>query len=301
MQESRLFRIVYYLLDKGKATAPELAEKFEVSIRTIYRDIDAISSAGIPIYAIQGKGGGISILGESVFNKSLLSYQEQERILMALQGLNAADDENTGYLLSKLGGLFKVEPPNWIEVDFSNWIKSSPRQDIFNLIKDAVFRKNVISFQYYNAKGSCSDRSVEPLKLVFKSKDWYLYGFCQMRNDFRFFKLSRIRNLEIKEAVFTRIAPQKLLMNEAIEKEKTLIVKLKFDNEMAFRVFDEFFEDNIKYDNGYLYVQTSLPDNDDILYNYLLSFSDHVEVIEPVSVREKIKNKIKDMYDKYIT
>lgn len=119
MEQGRLFKIVYHLLDKGRATAPELAEKFEVSVRTIYRDLDAISAAGIPIYTMQGKGGGIFILPEFVLEKSLLTPQEKEQILMALQGLAAAEDSRTDELLTKLGGLFRVQGANWIEVDFS--------------------------------------------------------------------------------------------------------------------------------------------------------------------------------------
>ena len=137
MQDSRLFRIVYYLLDKGKCTAPELADKFEVSTRTIYRDLDVISAAGIPIYATQGKGGGISILPEYVMDNALLSDEEKEKIVMALQGI-AVTDETTDDLLSKLGALFQTKAENWIEVDFSDWIKNNPDRDIFNSIKTAI-------------------------------------------------------------------------------------------------------------------------------------------------------------------
>lgn len=117
MQESRLFRIVYYLLDKGKSTAPELAEKFEVSVRTIYRDIDIISSMGIPVYAMQGKGGGITLLDNFVLDKSLLSAKEKEQILMALQGIIATEQNNADELLTKSGSLFQAKNTNWIEVD----------------------------------------------------------------------------------------------------------------------------------------------------------------------------------------
>ena len=110
MEQGRLFKIVYHLLDKGRATAPELAEKFEVSVRTIYRDLDAISAAGIPVYTVQGKGGGIFILPEFVLEKSLLTPQEKEQILMALQGLAAAEDSRTDELLTKLdrGRFFRL-------------------------------------------------------------------------------------------------------------------------------------------------------------------------------------------------
>lgn len=192
LQDSRLFRIVYYLLDKGKCTAPELADKFEVSTRTIYRDLDVISAAGIPIYATQGKGGGISILPEYVMDNALLSDEEKEKIVMALQGI-AVTDETTDDLLSKLGALFQTKAENWIEVDFSDWIKNNPDRDIFNSIKTAIFKKVLIDFSYFGNNGCYSKRTVEPIKLVFKSKDWYLYGFCRLRNDFRFFKLTRIK------------------------------------------------------------------------------------------------------------
>lgn len=207
MQESRLFKIVYYLLDKGKSTAPELAEKFEVSIRTIYRDLDAISAAGIPIYAMQGKGGGISLLQDYILDKSLLSDQEKEKILMALQGIIATEDTKADELLSKLGGIFQTKIQDWIEVDFSDWIKNTPNQDVFNTIKGAIFTKNTIKFSYFGSNGSFSKRTAEPIKLVFKSKDWYLYGFCLLKNDFRFFKLTRIKDLEVLAETFTRDVP----------------------------------------------------------------------------------------------
>lgn len=126
MQESRLFKIVYYLIEKGKSTAPELAQKFEVSVRTIYRDIDVISSAGIPIYATQGKNGGIIIDENFTLARSMLSTKEKEQILSGLQALFVANSNNTNKLLTKLGALFHMKTTNWIEVDFSDWIQGQP-------------------------------------------------------------------------------------------------------------------------------------------------------------------------------
>lgn len=250
MQESRLFRIVYYLLDKGKSTAPELAEKFEVSVRTIYRDIDIISSMGIPVYAMQGKGGGITLLDNFVLDKSLLSTREKEQILMALQGIIATEPNNSDELLTKLGSLFQTKNTNWIEVDFSNWVKRNPGQDIFQLIKSAIFSRNIISFQYFSSNRESTKRRVEPLKLVFKSKDWYLYGFCLMRNDYRFFKLTRIREMEIQAEVYSREIPSTCSIGKQMDIQNAIAVTLKFDQDMAFRVYDEFAEgvteDNLK-------------------------------------------------------
>lgn len=300
MQESRLFRIIYYLLDKGKSTAPELAEKFEVSVRTIYRDIDIISSMGIPVYAMQGKGGGITLLDNFVLDKSLLSTKEKEQILMALQGIIATEPNNSDELLTKLGSLFQTKNTNWIEVDFSNWVKRNPSQDIFQLMKSAIFSRNVISFQYFSSNRESTERRVEPLKLVFKSKDWYLYGFCLMRNDYRFFKLTRIREMEIQAEVYSREIPSTCSIGKQMDIQNAIAVTLKFDQDMAFRVYDEFAEGVTEDKQGNLYVRTNLPDSD-TLYSYLFSFADSVEIVEPENIREQVKNKLAAMQKKYVT
>ncbi len=299
MQESRLFRIVYYLLQNGKATAPELAQKFEVSIRTIYRDIDALSSAGIPIYATQGKGGGISILNDYTLDKSLFSEQEQEQMLIALQGMTATTGQNSNELLTKLSGLFQIKSTNWIDVDFSDWMHRVPQQDTFNMIKEAIFQKKVISFCYFNGKGNNEKRNVRPIQLVFKSKSWYLYSFCLLRNDYRFFKLTRIKELEMLSETFTQnFKPTKI--EKQVQVESTVAVKLKFDKQVAFRVYDEFADKITEDSQGNLYVQVDLPDNE-ILYSYVMSFSDSVEIIEPQSIREQMKKRLQKIQEKYRT
>ena len=299
MQHSRLFQIVYFLLNKGKCTAPELAERFEVSVRTIYRDLDAISAAGIPVYATQGKGGGIAILPEYSMDNALLSDGEKEKIMMSLEGLAAADVE-TDELLSKLGALFRTKASNWIEVDFSDWKKKKPDQDVFQSIKTAIFRKVLISFSYFGNNGHYSERTVEPMKLVFKSKDWYLYGFCRLRDGFRFFKLTRIKNLTLSEETFIRETPDNLQMGPSFKAEPVVSVKLKFLPEAAFRVYDEFTDAVTTDRQGNLYVTTDLPDNG-VLFSYLLSFEDQVEVIEPAYIREQLKEKLNLMLQKYKT
>lgn len=300
MEQSRLFKIVYHLLEKGKSTASELAEKFEVSIRTIYRDLDTISAAGIPIYATQGKGGGIFIMQDFVLNKSLLSEQEKEQILMALQGISATEHNQTDELLMKLSGLFQSKVTNWIEVDFSEWYKNTPNYDIFNLIKNAIFNQYTITFSYFAREGNYSNRTVEPIKLIFKNKDWYLYGFCLLRNDFRFFKLTRIKDLEISSDTFIREVKSNHEIETVIKNKNSIHAKLKFSPKVAFRVYDEF-TDNVSKDNqGNLYVNIDLPDND-TLFSYILSFGDNVEILEPDYLRHSMKEKLALMLEKYIT
>lgn len=300
MEQSRLFKIVYHLLEKGKSTAPELTEKFEVSIRTIYRDLDTISAAGIPIYATQGKGGGIFIMQDFVLNKSLLSEQEKEQILMALQGISATEHNQTDELLMKLSGLFQSKVTNWIEVDFSEWYKNTPNYDVFNLIKNAIFNQYTITFSYFAREGNYSNRTVEPIKLIFKNKDWYLYGFCLLRNDFRFFKLTRIKDLEISSDTFIREVKSSHEIETVIKNKNFIHAKLKFSPKVAFRVYDEF-TDNVSKDNqGNLYVNIDLPDNE-TLFSYILSFGDNVEILEPDYLRHSMKEKLALMLEKYIT
>ena len=300
MQENRLFKIVYYLLERGKSTAPELAERFEVSIRTIYRDLDAISAAGIPIYAIQGKGGGISLLQNYVLDKSILSDQEKEKILMALQGLIAIEDKKTDELLSKLGGLFQSKISNWIEVDFSDWVSNTHKQDTFNLIKEAIFNRRIITFSYFGSSGKRSNRTVEPIKLIFKSKDWYLCGYCLLRNDFRYFKLTHIKDIEVLSDTFTHEASSIPQIKAVISNDRTISVKLKFAPQAAFRVYDEFPDSITEDSDGNLYVTIDLPDNE-VMYSYLFSFGNSVEVIEPKIVRDNIRKTLHLMLNKYNT
>lgn len=197
MKNNRLFKILYYVLEKGKVTANELAEKYEVSIRTIYRDIDVLSSAGIPIYATQGKGGGIEIADDFVLKKSFLSENEQEQILIALKGLELTNKEYENELLTKLTALFKTKNTNWIEVDFTNWQRSKSYDELFKDIKSAIINKNIVRFIYFSSNKKETSRKVKPIRLLFKGWDWYVYAFCLSRNDFRYFKLSRIKEFEI--------------------------------------------------------------------------------------------------------
>ena len=299
MKESRLFRILYYLLQHKKATAPELAEEFEVSVRTIYRDIDYISSAGVPIYATQGKDGGIAILDSFTLDKSMLSEIEKEQILTALEALIATDGKTTDELLIKLKTLFQMQTTNWIEVDFSDWFQEKPAQNILNDIKKAILDRCVISFEYFNHQGNHVFRHIQPLKLLFKGKAWYVYGFCLLRNEYRFFKLTRIKHLNITEKKFL---PKESIakLDTTIKKEETVEVTLKFNKHMAFRVYDEFASESIIDTNGYLYVTTLLPNND-TLYSYVLSFENHVEIVKPQEIRDNMKCRLKKIQEKYIT
>ena len=301
MAENRLFQMVYLLLEKGSMTAPELAKRFEVSVRTIYRDIDILSAAGIPVYTTQGKGGGIFIQENFVLNKSLISEQEQKQILMALQGIQVIDAETTDALFSKLSGVFQKQNVNWIEVDFTDWKKDGDWSCIFDQLKSAIFQNKIISFTYYGVKGEASTRVVEPLKLVLKNMNWYLYGYCKFREDYRLFKLTRIKELKLTSSTYTRPIPLRIFDAAKEYKERLITVTLKFDKEIAYRVYDEFLNDSISIcDDGSFLVNSNLPDNEK-LFSYLLSFGDQVEVISPRELRNEILARVKKIQQKYIT
>ena len=176
MSESRLFKILYYLLDKGHATAPELAEKFEVSVRTIYRDVDAMSSAGIPIYVTTGRNGGIQFLDDYVLDKSFFSDSEKLEILSGLQSLSAVQYPEVDTILKKIGAVFQTRLTDWIDVDFSRWGSVAENENrLFRLLKQAIFESREITFEYHNSAGDNGKRNVYPHQLVYKDKAWYLY------------------------------------------------------------------------------------------------------------------------------
>ena len=300
MKENRYFQMIYLLLDKGQMTAPELADYFEVSIRTIYRDIDILSSAGIPIYATQGKGGGIAIQDSYVLKKSLLSEQEQKQILMALQGIRVLEDEQINMLLSKLSGVFQRQQGNWLEIDFSTWTKSGAGKHNFQLLQSAIWKSRIVSFSYYSGKGEQTKRIIEPHKLVFKTSDWYLYGYCTLRKDFRFFKLTRIRDLKLQDAEFMRETPEHIFERSDEFEMKTVQVTLLFDAGMSHEVYEKFDEEVSEQEDGSLLVTTILPDNE-LLYSYVLSCRERVEVLSPPYVRDNVRKRVRKMLEIYGT
>jgi predicted DNA-binding transcriptional regulator YafY len=261
--------------------------------------LDAISAAGIPIYAMPGKGGGISLLDNYVLDRSLFSEQEQKRILTALQGLAAANGEPADELLSKLSALFQIKGTDWIEVDFFDWNKNKAVQ-VFNALKGAIFDRKIITFSYFGSSGQQTSRSVKPMKLIFKSNNWYLYGFCLVRNDYRFFKLTRIRDLVISAETFTREGSEVPKAKLELPRYDTVSVTLKFSPQVAFRVYDEFADSVTADGENHLYVTAELPDHE-ILYSYLLTFGEYVEVLAPAHIRAGMKEKVRAISERYKT
>lgn len=298
MKGNRLFEIIYILLDKKNITARELADHFEVSQRTIYRDIENLSEAGVPIYMTKGKGGGISLLADFILNKAILTQEERKEILAAMQGLNAVNKDEFNGALSKLNSFLGGNNENWIEVDFSNWDKNNDLGEKFTVIKNSIINKNLISFEYFNANGELLERIVEPLKLVFKGQGWYLYAYCRKKEDNRFFKLTRMKSVNVISERFDRVVPNKIFTEKDRGYSKELVhVKVRINKKLAFRVFDEFKNYSID-DNGDYIVNLDFPVGD-WMFGYLMSFGENIEVLEPLHIREEIKSKLINSLNRY--
>ena len=198
----------------------------------------------------------------------------------------------------KLSALFKIKNSNWIEIDFTSWGSNNTYQDLFNALKTTIINKNIISFSYNSSKAEKINRKVKPIRLLFKEQDWYLYAFCLLRNDFRYFKLSRMKDLEVLAINYEDNFENAVLKKE-LKYENIVNIKLKFDKSVAFRVYDEFNEAIEEDEKGNLYVEIKIPNNYK-LYNYIFSFGSNVEILEPKEIRNQFKNMINEIAKKYI-
>ena len=296
MQESRLFKILYRLLDKGEATACELAKDFEVSVRTIYRDIDALSAAGIPIYTAAGRNGGIRLLEGFVLNKAVLSEKEKQEILAALQSINAAKNVDGSETLQKLSALFHTHSENWLEVEFSRWGNQESDNRKFERLKDAVLHCKRVKIRYAGSDENETERIIEPLQLAYKAKAWYLKAFCTLKQDYRLFKLNRILGLEVLEEHFV---PHEFQGQADTHESDYNLVTLRFPKEMAYRVYDEFDETQIeRQENDGFIVSAKMPE-DAWLTGFLLSFGTQVEILSPDSLKAILAEQAKNIYEKY--
>lgn len=296
MAESRLFRIIYHLLDQGSATAPELARELEVSVRTIYRDIEALSGAGLPVYAEPGRKGGIRLLEGHVLDRAFFSEPERLELLTALQSLSATGFAQDREMLTKLSALFGVDAGDWLEVDFSRWGDFSSDKQRFETLKTAVTRHLELRLTYENARGERSERTVQPLTLCFKAREWYLKAFCLERQDHRLFKLNRISALRLTDKTFL---PRPWPEEDAPPPAAFPEVVLRFERGVAYRVYDEFDESQITpQPDGALIARARMP-ADDWLTGYLLSFGAAVTVLEPAVLNRVLAEEARKIWEKH--
>ena len=276
----------------------KLAEKFEVSVRTIYRDIDALSGAGVPIYAEAGRNGGIHLMNDFVLDKTVLSEEEKQEILTALQSINSMNNIGSNQTLQKLSAIFNMSSENWLEVDFSRWGNNGTDNEKFELLKSAVIHQKCVKITYANSYGTISERIIKPLKMSYKSMSWYLKAYCTEKQDYRIFKLTRIIDLEMLTDSFCKSYFPELDEDETLGQAYNTIV-LRFPKNISYRVYDEFDKTKVsKKENGDLIVSVEMPE-DEWLIGYLLSFGTQVDIIEPAYLKDIVAEQAKKIYEKY--
>lgn len=301
MKINRLLEITLILLNKNTVTAGELAVRFGVSTRTIYRDIDELSSAGVPVFANQGNKGGIGLLDNYAINRTMLNEHEKDSLLFALKTLQATKYPEIDAILEKIGAVFKKAGDDWVHIEFSPWGSGPNDENKFLNIKRAILECRVLIFDYINADGILSRRQVEPMLLSFKGQAWYVWCYCCTKRDFRMFRISRIRNLSVTNEVFTRRQPESVEKdNEAQPKlGKFVTLKLRFKPEDLHRVYDDYDEDRITRNSDGTYDVTVTFPEDEWVYNYIQSFGPYVEVLEPPRIRKIIRWRMEKTLEYY--
>lgn len=304
MKVDRLVSIIMMLLDKKRIGAQELASMFEVSSRTIYRDIEAINMAGIPIRSISGVGGGFEIMPEYKIDKKVFSTADLSAILMGLSSLsNMVRGDELVSALAKVKSFIPAEKAKDIEIktnqiciDLSPWIGNRNIRPYLETIRTALQDCKLLSFEYTAHRGNKTVRTVEPYQLVLKSSHWYFYGYCCTRNDYRLFRLSRMSKLQMEQETFVPRDYQKPILDfeeilVAMQTEvKIRIHKSILDRVLEYCTFDQFTPDG----DEHYFVNFPFIEND-YHYDILLSFGDKCECLEPLHIRTEIKRKIQDM------
>lgn len=301
MKIDRLISIIMILLDKKRIGAKELAEKFEVSVRTIYRDIDTINMAGIPILSTPGVSGGFEIMEQYKIDKKVFSTSDLSSILTGLSGMagmiRSDDVENA---IAKVKSFIPADKQkdielktNQIHIDLSPWIGNRNIQSNLEIIKMALYEKKLLFFEYIDRYGNKRERTAEPYQLVLKNSHWYWQGYCRTRKDFRLFKLSRSLKLKILDEMFiTRAYQLPQLDYSTTVADMQTAVTLRVQSSVIDRVLDYCSYEDIAADGSEHYLVRFPFIENDYYYGILFSFGAQCECLEPEHVRCEIKRRI---------
>ncbi len=306
MKTDRLVAILVMLLRKERVPAKELAEKFDVSVRTILRDVDAINLAGIPIVTYQGANGGIGIAPGYRLDKSVLTGEEMAAVLTALKGIDGTiQGKNHEILIEKIKNTLNESQTQQLNtkmrqfvIDLNPWHDNTYTKEKLAVIRDAIETSKTLEFTYTDSQGNLTKRKAEPYSLILKAQKWYLFAWCGLRESFRYFKVSRVKNLKTGAAFAPRDVPEEApaVQTQWMQTQNMVSVELLFTKEMA-PVISEWWELK-QSEDGRLRVNAMLPDNYQT-YGFLLSFCNQVEVISPPHIRLAIGAIAKDIYKKY--
>lgn len=304
MKSNRLFEILLILVNKRKVTSVELAEEFEVSVRTIYRDIETLSSSGIPVYTKNGKNGGIYLMDNYTLDKTMVSNHEKEDILFALKALGSVPNLKESEVLKKVEAVFDkdsiVTNGEWLEIDFSPWKSlTSKESKLFSKLKESINKNKSIRIQYVSTRLEESSRSIDPIKLVFKHKDWYLIGYCRVKVGFRMFKINRIISCEIlEEDAQLYLNIPKMYNNDYMDDKALMNVEIFFSMSVAYRVYEEFDREQIsRVDDSKIRLKGDVEVNDWFI-SKLLSYGGDIYIKSPKDLKDKVINKHKEAIKK---
>ena len=298
MKTERLIGILSVLLQKEQVTAPELAEMFEVSRRTISRDIDALSAAGIPLYTLQGTGGGIRIMPGYRFDRTVLTNKDMQELLTGLRSLDSISGTNRYVqLMEKLSaGSSVVRADSHILINLAAWNKTAVSQKI-ELIRMAAEQGKKLHFHYSSPKGE-SERVIEPYDLVFEWSRWYVWGWCEKRQDYRLFKLNRMTEIRTGDPFVKRDEPLPDLSNEKVFPEQYR-VKAVVQPAYRWRVLEEYGPESMtEMPDGTFLFSFGFTDRQSIL-SWILSFREGIELLEPADLRGKLKQFGEHLTEKY--
>lgn len=294
MKTERLFEILILLLQRRSISAKELAEHFEVSVRTIYRDINALSAANIPIYTTQGIGGGIALMEEYVLPRAMLSPTERTQLLDALQCLNTITDQ-TDTILCKLSSLFQIPVQTWLQIDFQGWMDTS-HEESFQRLQTAILKRQAVTFTYIDAKGNKAVRCMEPHCLLFKQQSWYVRGYEEKQSDFRTFKITRMQDVAILDQHFL----PKQLPALSYPPEQMITCRIRVYPQKQYRVLDELKLQNIVWEaSGALCADVEVPKR--WFITYFLSYGDALELLSPEELRQEMKQHLQAVLASYLT
>lgn len=308
MKIDRLVSIIMILLEKERISAQELAKMFEVSTRTIYRDIEAISMAGIPVLATSGSGGGIEIMKDYKVDKKIFSTDDLSALLMGLSNISGmVRGSEVANALAKVKSFIPSEKAKSIElkasqiyIDLTPWEGNASVKNALEIIKKALQENRLLIFTYIDGHGSKTSRTVEPYQLVFKSRAWYVQTFCRLKNDYRLFRLSRMSELKMLEETFTPREYQKPFLDfEETARSLQTDIKIRIHKSVLDRILDFCPYERLSQDGEDYYLADYPFFDSDYYYDMLLSLGDKCEILEPAHVREKLKQKIKNLAKVY--
>lgn len=297
MKVERLLAIVMMLLNKRRMSARELADRFEVSLRTVYRDLETINAAGIPIVAYPGTSGGYEIMENFTIDRQYLSADELVAVIAALKGVHSStDDKQIGHLLEKIKALLATAPTSLqggehpVVYDFNPWGSSPAIEQKVARLREAIESRQRARIVYTKIQGEASERTIEPVRLIIKGYVWYVYAFCRGKEAFRLFRLSRVAELELLPEHFAAYdcEVETLQWQDEWDHGEKIALVLQFSPRVHVRVRDMFDPQTIETaPNGEMTVRTTMAD-DEWLTGMLLSYGDSVQVLAPDFIRQRI-------------